>query len=82
MEIKVEDWLKKDRSLRKKSNKPSVGQKGHKGSTLDKTNNPDFVVDLELCSFPHCKKKVSSKFPSNVTSPTQYGTNIRALFTN
>lgn len=113
---------KKDRSLRKKSNKPSGGQKGHKGSTLDKTNNPDFVVDLELCSCPHCsstlkdteiedvktrqvfdipninvliteyrsqvktcphcKKKVSSEFPSNVTNPTQYGANIRALITN
>ena len=112
---------KKDRSLRKKSNKPSGGQKGHKGSTLDKTNNPDFVVDLELCSCPHCnstlkdteiediktrqvfdipninvliteyrsqvktcphcKKKVSSEFPSNVTNPTQYGANIRALIT-
>jgi transposase len=113
---------KKDRSLRKKSNKASGGQVGHKGSTLDKIEKPDFVVDLEIDTCPHCKtnlentkiedikvrqvfdipeikilvteyrsqvkicphcrEKAIAKFPSNVTSPTQYGANIRALITN
>ena len=44
----------KNRSLRKKSNKASGGQIGHKGSTLEKVDNPDFIVELpnEIC--PHC----------------------------
>ena len=46
---------KKDRSLRKKSNKTSGGQVGHKGFTLDKIEKPDFVVDLEIDTCPHCK---------------------------
>lgn len=112
----------KNRSLRKKSSKPSGGQKGHKGSTLNKSDNPDFIVDLELHSCPHCnstlenidieevktrqvfdipdikvlvteyrsqvktcphcKQKSSANFPNNVTHPTQYGANIKALITN
>ena len=113
---------KKDRSLRKKSNKSSGGQIGHKGYTLNKVQKPDSIVDLELniclhCNTdlqnskvedikirqvfdipeikilvteyrsqvktcPHCKEKASAEFPSNVTNPTQYGANIRALITN
>ena len=44
----------KNRSLRKKSNKTSGGQIGHKGFTLEKVNNPDFIVEIpnEIC--PHC----------------------------
>ena len=40
--------------MRKKSGKASGGQIGHKGSTLEKVDNPDFVVELpnEIC--PHC----------------------------
>ena len=73
---------KKDRSLRKKSNKSSGGQIGHKGYTLNKVQKPDSIVDLELNICPHCKEKASAEFPSNVTNPTQYGANIRALITN
>ena len=113
---------KKDRSLRKKSNKSSGGQIGHKGYTLNKVQKPDSIVDLELnicphCNTdlqnskiedikirqvfdipeikilvteyrsqvktcPHCKEKASAEFPNNVTNPTQYGANIRALITN
>ena len=44
----------KNRSLRKKTSKASGRQINHKGSTLEKVNNPDFVVELpnEIC--PHC----------------------------
>ena len=44
----------KNKSLRKKSNKVSGGQIGHKVSTLEKVDNIDFVVELpnEIC--PHC----------------------------
>ena len=45
---------KKDRSLRKKSNKSSGGQIGHKGYTLNKVQKPDSIVDLELNICPHC----------------------------
>ena len=50
----------KKRSLRKKSSKPSGGQIGHKGSTLEKVNNPDYVVELkhEICSCGHSLNEV------------------------
>ena len=44
----------KNRSLRKKSSKASGGQIGHKGSTLEKVDNPDFVVELPNKICPHC----------------------------
>ena len=44
----------RNRSLRKKSGKASGGQIGHKGSTLEKVNNPDFVVELPHDTCPHC----------------------------
>ena len=44
----------KNRSLRKKSGKASGGQIGHKGSTLEKVDNPDFVVELPNDICPHC----------------------------
>ena len=44
----------KNRSLRKKSGKASGGQIGHKGSTLEKVNNPNFIVELSHDVCPHC----------------------------
>ena len=44
----------KNKSLRKKSSKSSGGQKGHKGFTLNKVDNPDYIVDLTLNTCPHC----------------------------
>ena len=44
----------RNRSLRKKSGKASGGQIGHKGSTLEKVNNPDFVVEFPHDICPHC----------------------------
>jgi len=48
----------KNRSLRKKSNKPSGGQVGHKGTTLKKVDNPDFVVDIFEDKCPHCGESI------------------------
>lgn len=45
---------KKQRSLRQKSVKSSGGQIGHKGSTLQKVQNPDFVVDLPNNTCTNC----------------------------
>lgn len=45
---------KKQRSLRQKSEKSSGGQVGHKGTTLQKVQNPDFVVDLPNNTCTNC----------------------------
>lgn len=51
---------KKDRSLRKKSDKPSGGQIGHTGSTLNQVENPDFIVDLPNDICPHCSNDLKN----------------------
>lgn len=43
---KDENRSKPNQSLRKQSGKKSVGQQGHKGNTLEMTNNPDKIVVL------------------------------------
>ena len=45
------DRYKKNQSLREKSNKPSGGQKGHKGKTLTKSKSPDQTIQYqpEIC---------------------------------
>ena len=45
---------KKQRSLRQKSEKSSGGQIGHKGSTLQKVQTPDFVVELPNDTCTNC----------------------------
>jgi len=46
---------KKNQSLRTKSDKPSGGQKGHKGKTLMQSNTPDKIIDIEY-TLESCKK--------------------------
>lgn len=46
-------FIKKGRSLRKKSNKASGGQVGHKVFILDKLEKTDFIVDLEIDIHSH-----------------------------
>jgi len=45
----------KNQSLRAKSDKPSGGQKGHKGITLMQTATPDEVIDVEY-TLTNCKE--------------------------
>ena len=42
------------RSQRKKTNKKSGAQKGHKGNTLRVIDNPDIIEELELTICPCC----------------------------
>jgi len=41
------DGFKKPKSFRKKSGKPTGGQFGHEGHTLEKVENPDEIVDIK-----------------------------------
>ena len=46
---------KKNQSLRAKSDKPSGGQKGHKGKTLMQSDIPDKIIDVEY-TLDSCKE--------------------------
>ena len=46
-------------SLRGPSNKPSVGQKGHKGETLEQVAAPDYVIDHVPPSCATCGSAVT-----------------------
>ena len=48
------DIVKKNKSLRKKSNRLSGGQKGHKGHTLKFSETPDIVIKLIPSYCNHC----------------------------
>lgn len=41
------DGLKKPKNMREKSGKPTGGQPGHEGRTLNKVENPDEIIDIE-----------------------------------
>ena len=45
----------KPKSLRKKTTKKRGGQPGHKGHTLEKSSNPDIIIEHQLPSQLHCK---------------------------
>ena len=51
----------RQKSLRKSSNRKSGGQQGHKGTTLNQTNKPDYIVEHrpDACC-PDCGKVHSS----------------------
>jgi transposase len=55
------DGLKKPRtrSLRKKGQRPLGGQPGHKGSTLKRVDEPDYVESHLATSCPHCQTDLS-----------------------
>ena len=59
---------KKNRSLRQKSDKPSGGQVGHKGSTLQKVQVPDFVVELPNNKCNNCSHDLTDVKASSIKS--------------
>lgn len=50
----------KTKSLRQKSDKPSGGQIGHIGSTLEKVDKPDFVIDIPNSTCTHCESSLEN----------------------
>lgn len=50
----------KTKSLRQKSDKPSGGQQGHKGTTLEKVADPDIVIDIPHDNCIHCNSEISA----------------------
>jgi len=49
----------KSRSLRKKSNKKSGGQKGHQGNTLKQSGSPDKTIKHKLSDCLHCDESLN-----------------------
>ncbi len=58
---------KKTKSLRTKSNRKSGGQHGHKGTTLEISENPDFIETIQLHKYSCCGKKIHSENKSFVS---------------
>ena len=52
--LKKKSGEKRTRSQRGKSDRPSGGQPGHKGTTLERTGNPDHVVDHDPSACAGC----------------------------
>lgn len=48
---------KKTKSLRKKSNRKTGGQHGHKGTTLKMVDDPEHIEKIELCGCKKCGRK-------------------------
>jgi transposase len=48
---------KKTKSLRKKSNRKTGGQLGHKGTTLKMVLDPEHIEKIELCNCKNCGRK-------------------------
>ncbi len=60
-----DDFIK-PKSLRKKSDKPSGGQEGHKGHTLKMVENPDHIVVCEVDSCINCGHSLEESAVINV----------------
>lgn len=50
--------IRRTKSLRKKSGKKTGGQPGHKGCTLECTDEPDEIIKHEACFCQHCGKSL------------------------
>lgn len=59
---------KKNQSLRTKSGKKSGGQPGHKGTTLECSNNPDEVIDYQPAYCNNCGSDLSGLAATMVES--------------
>lgn len=76
------DGLKKPKNMRQKSGKPTGGQLGHEGRTLNKVTNPDEVVEINSdkcecgCDLSNvegtCKTRQVVEIPVIKTKVTEY----------
>ena len=76
------DGLKKPKNMRQKSGKPTGGQLGHEGRTLNKVTNPDKVVEINPdkcecgCNLSNvegtCKTRQVVEIPVIKTKVTEY----------
>jgi transposase len=57
------DGLKKNRSLRTKSDNKSGAQKGHAAQTLEPCENPDLIVEHSIDVCPHCQANLENTIP-------------------
>lgn len=57
----TDGFKKRTKSLRKKSDRKSGGQKGHKGNILEMVGSPDDIKIIPLSNCTNCNKQLSEK---------------------
>jgi len=75
------DGFNKTKSLRRKSSKPSGGQKGHKGSTLNQVPNPDRIVSHKVSTCDDCNNSLEDVQPTGYKKRQVFDLNIEVVVT-